>query len=165
MSLWVAQSFWKLNTYFIRKLCIKQSQALTDIQLLDSQTLEVTNQYTQCILYLIKVLVHFTTCSSQPFIKFVIFSDVSDNKMSSQKNPDWRMLGHDLIFQEIMMMVGLDSLESLHRCRQVCTAWNSMIMQNIWERKSKRNIIKMRIQKIWASKKLPSDKALPMPSG
>jgi len=80
------------------------------------------------------------------------------NKMSSQKNPDWRMLGHDLIFQEIMMMVGLDSLESLHRCRQVCTAWNTMIMQNIWERKGKRNIIKMRIQKIWASKKLPSDK-------
>ena len=27
--------------------------------------------------------------------------------MSSQKNPDWRMLGQDLIFQKIMMMVGL----------------------------------------------------------
>ena len=75
--------------------------------------------------------------------------------MSSQDKPDWRMLGHDLIFQKIMMMVGLDSLESLHRCRQVCTAWNSMIMQNIWESKRKRNIIKMRIEKKWASEMIP----------
>ena len=66
--------------------------------------------------------------------------------MSLQENPDWRMLGHDLIFQKIMMMVGLDSLESLHKCRQVCTAWNSMIMQKIWESQSKMNIIKMRIE-------------------
>ena len=77
--------------------------------------------------------------------------------MSSQNNQDWRMLGHDLIFQKIMMMVGLDSLESLHRCRQVCTVWNTMIMQNIWKRQSKRNIIKMRIERNWAPGMLPSD--------
>ena len=77
--------------------------------------------------------------------------------MSSQDNSDWRMLGHDLIFQKIMMMVGLDSLESLHRCRQVCTAWNSMIMQNVWESSSKRSIIKMRIEKNWGPWRLPSD--------
>ncbi len=77
--------------------------------------------------------------------------------MSSQKYPDWRMSGHDLIFQKIMMMVGLDSLESLHRCRQVCTAWNTMIMQKIWESPSKRNIIKMRIERIWGPEMLPSD--------
>ena len=77
--------------------------------------------------------------------------------MFSQNNPDWRMLGHDLIFQKIMMMVGLDSLESLHRCEQVCTAWNDMIMQNIWESSSKRNIIKMRIERNWAPGILPSD--------
>ena len=71
--------------------------------------------------------------------------------MSSQANPDWRMLGHDLIFQKIMMMVGLDSMESLQRCEQVCTAWNSMIMQNIWKSQSKRNIIKKRIEKNWAT--------------
>ena len=73
--------------------------------------------------------------------------------MSSQDNPDWRMLGHDLIFQKIMMMVGLDSLESLHRCEQVCTTWNDMIMQNIWESSSKRNIMKMRIEKKMRIKK------------
>ena len=68
------------------------------------------------------------------------------------------MLGHDLIFQKIMMMVGLDSLETLHRCEQVCTAWNSMIIQNIWESPSKRNIIKMRIEKNWGPEVIPSDK-------
>ena len=78
-------------------------------------------------------------------------------KMSSKDNPDWRMLGHDLIFQKIMMMVGLNSLESLHRCRQVCTAWNSMIMQNIWESPSRRSIIKMRIERRWSPEMLPSD--------
>ena len=77
--------------------------------------------------------------------------------MSSQDKQDWRMLGHDLIFQKIMMMVGLDRLESLHRCRQVCTDWNSMIMQNIWESSSWRNIIKMRIEKIWGPDMFPSD--------
>ena len=77
--------------------------------------------------------------------------------MSSQDNPDWRMLGHDLIFQKIMMMVGLDSLESLHRCEQVCTAWDEMIMENIWERQSNRNIIKMRIERNWAPGMLPSN--------
>ena len=77
--------------------------------------------------------------------------------MSSQENPDWRMLGLNLIFQKIMMMVGLDSLESLHRCEQVCTAWNSMIMQNIWESPSKRGIIKKRIERKWAPGIYPSD--------
>ena len=69
--------------------------------------------------------------------------------MSSEDSQHWVMSGHDLIFEKIMMMIGLDSLESLHRCRQVCTAWNAMIMQNIWESPSKRNIIKMRIEKNW----------------
>ena len=94
--------------------------------------------------------------SIQPFVKcailhpslFKIFYhfQINQTKMSSQENPDWRMLGLNLIFQKIMMMVGLDSLESLHRCEQVCTAWNAMIKRNIWESPSKRYIIKMRIE-------------------
>ena len=74
------------------------------------------------------------------------------------------MSGHDLIFGKIMMMVGLDSLENLHNCRQVCSSWNAMIMRNIWENPSKRNIIKMkietiemRIEKHWGFEILPSD--------
>ena len=77
--------------------------------------------------------------------------------MSSQDNPDWRMIGHDPVLDKIMMMVCLDSLESLHRCRQVCTAWNTMIIQNIWEIKSNRNIIKMKIEKNWGPGIFPSD--------
>ena len=77
--------------------------------------------------------------------------------MSSQDNPDWCMLGQDLIFQKIMMMVGLDNLKSLHRCEQVSTAWNAMIMQNIWESPSKRNIIKMKIKIKWGPGIFPSE--------
>ena len=33
-------------------------------------------------------------------------------------------------FGKIMMMVGLESLETLHNCRQVCTIWNKMIVSN-----------------------------------
>ena len=77
--------------------------------------------------------------------------------MSSQDNPDWRMLGQDLIFQKIMMMVGLDSWESLKRSEKVCTAWNSMIMQNIWRSTKKRIIIKIRIEEKWSPGMLPSD--------
>ena len=69
--------------------------------------------------------------------------------MSSQESQHWVMSGHDLVFEKIMMMIGLDSLESLHRCRQVCRAWNAMILQNIWESPRKRNIIEMCILKIW----------------
>ena len=89
--------------------------------------------------------------------KTLYLFQIFQTKMSSQVNPDWSMLGHDLIFKKIMMMVGLDSLESLHSCRQVCPAWDEMIMKNIWENKSKRNIIKIRIERIWGPEMLPSD--------
>ena len=38
----------------------------------------------------------------------------------------------DLIFSDIMMLIGLESLESLHRCRQVCSKWNEKILSDIW---------------------------------
>ena len=53
----------------------------------------------------------------------------------------------DMIFSEIMMMVGLESLESLHRCRQVCSKWNEKILTDIWESQSKKKIMKERIEK------------------
>ena len=74
--------------------------------------------------------------------------------MSSPDDQHWVMSGHDLIFEKIMMMVGLSSLESLHRCRQVCTKWNAMILQNIWESPSKRNIFKVRIKRTWSSSEI-----------
>ena len=86
--------------------------------------------------------------------------------MCSQDSQQWCMAGHNLIFSKIMTMVGLDSLESLHSCRQVCTTWNVMIMLNIWENPRKRKIfrisierIKMRIEKNWGHGGIfPSDK-------
>ena len=48
----------------------------------------------------------------------------------------------DLIISEIMMMVALESLESLHRCRQVCKIWNEKIFRDIWENPSKKRIMK-----------------------
>ena len=74
--------------------------------------------------------------------------------MSSSDNQNWLLTPYPDIFDKIMMMVGLSSLESLHRCRQVCSAWNVMIMQNIWENPRNRNI--MKIEKNWGH-----DHALP----
>ena len=82
------------------------------------------------------------------------------------QDSQWLMSGQDLIFGKIMMMVGLDSLESLHRCEQVCTTWNAMIMKNIWESPSRRIIFKMRIEGIerkWSfmnHRKVPSEEEI-----
>ena len=80
--------------------------------------------------------------------------------MSSKDNQQWLMSGHDLIFAKIMMTVVLNSLDSLHRCRQVCRTWNDMIMENIWGRPSRRNIIKMRTEKHWAPGLLPNNEEI-----
>ena len=53
------------------------------------------------------------------------------------------------ILSEIWLMVGLESLESLHRCRQVCQTWNELIMKNIWENTRNKNIIVTRIKRNW----------------
>ena len=94
-----------------------------------------------------------------PSLFFFVRSD-HDNAFTTSQEDDqrWVMSGHDIIFDKIMMMVGHDSLESLHRCRQVCTAWNAMIMQNIWESPSKRNILL--IEENWGPHTLPSKDAI-----
>ena len=67
----------------------------------------------------------------------------------------------DLIFSDIMMMVGLESLESLHRCRQVCSQWNEMILSDIWENKSKIKIMKEMVERIWRRPdKFPTDEEI-----
>ena len=71
----------------------------------------------------------------------------------------WLMLP-DLIFSDIMMMVGLESLESLHRCRQVCKTWNERILQDVWESQSKKRIMKERIERNWGPGMLPSDEEI-----
>ena len=63
----------------------------------------------------------------------------------------------ELIFRDIMMMVGLESLESLHRCRQVCKTWNEVILRYIWENQSKKQMMNERIERNWGPDMLPSD--------
>ena len=66
----------------------------------------------------------------------------------------------DLIFSDIMLMVGLESLESLHRCRQVCSTWNEKILKDIWESQSRRKIMKERIERSWGPDMLPTDEEI-----
>ena len=66
----------------------------------------------------------------------------------------WTLLP-DLIFIDIMMKVGLENLEGLHRCRQVCKTWDEKILRDICQRK--RKIMKERIEENWGPGMLPSD--------
>ena len=40
----------------------------------------------------------------------------------------WKSLP-DVVFCDIMMMIGLNSFEDLHRCRQVSQSWNVMLSE------------------------------------
>ena len=66
----------------------------------------------------------------------------------------------DLIFSDIMVLVGLESPESLLRCMKVCTSWNEMILRDIWESQSRKKIMKMRIEKNWGPGMLPTDEEI-----
>ena len=72
---------------------------------------------------------------------------------------DWTTLP-ELVFSDIMMMIGLRSLEGLHRCRQVCKMWNEMILRNIWESQSNKNIMKERIERSRGPGMFPSDEEI-----
>ena len=80
--------------------------------------------------------------------------------MASSEKQDWQLVGHPGIFEKIMLMIGLDSLESLDNCRQVCKTWNAMIMNKIWENPTKKwgTIIQRRIERSWdIQNNYPSD--------
>ena len=66
----------------------------------------------------------------------------------------------ELIFSDIMIMVGLESLNGLHRCRQVCKTWNELIIRVIWENKSKKQIMRERIERSWGPEMLPSNEEI-----
>ena len=56
-----------------------------------------------------------------------------------------------------MMKVGLESVEGLNRCRQVCKTWNKMILRDICQSKSKKKITGEKVEKNWGPEMLPSD--------
>ena len=74
----------------------------------------------------------------------------------SSVQPNWLLLP-DLARDEIMLKVGLGNLESLHRCRQVCTAWDEAIMKDIWGNSAKRNVIRAKIESDWGPEMWPAD--------
>ena len=83
--------------------------------------------------------------------------------MASSDTKYWHMMRHPVIFEEIMLMVGLDSLESLDICRLVCRTWNAMIMNKIWENPTKKwgTIIQRRIERSWDNQDYyPSDEKI-----
>ena len=73
--------------------------------------------------------------------------------MSSSLSQDWLMMP-DIVFDDIMMMIDIDSLRS---CSQVCRTWHRRIMSNVWGNPSKRNVIKKRIERSWGPEMLPSE--------
>ena len=73
--------------------------------------------------------------------------------MSSSPSQDWLLLP-EIVFDDIMMMIGLDSLLS---CSQVCRSWHRRIKANIWGNPSKRNVFKTRIERNWGPEMLPSE--------
>ena len=71
----------------------------------------------------------------------------------------WLMVP-DLIFSDIMMKVGFDSLDRLHSCRRVCKAWNEMILRDVCQSRKNRKIMRERIEKIWGPGMLPTNEEI-----
>jgi len=68
-----------------------------------------------------------------------------------------RVLALPDTFRIIMLMVGLDSLDDLHRCRRVCRKWDKDILSLVWGSEGSRTIMKERIEKRWGPGLLPSN--------
>ena len=66
--------------------------------------------------------------------------------MSPPDIQDWSELPEHVL-EDIMLMVGV----SLESCRQVCRAWNVVIMRKLWESPTKKwaTIIQRRIERSW----------------
>ena len=64
------------------------------------------------------------------------------------------LLFPDLIFDRIMLDIGIESLKSLHRCRQVCKGWDERISRNILKNQSRRQILRAMN---WGLREFPSD--------
>ena len=82
--------------------------------------------------------------------------------LTSSSNVDWSLLPEP-IFDEIMLIIGLKSPESLDICKQVCKAWRKRIMKNLMDSPSKnwRPVIERRMEKSCLSTEMfPSDEKL-----
>ena len=76
--------------------------------------------------------------------------------MASQVRLDVLLLP-DLIFDKIMLDVGIQSLKSLHSYRQVCKGWDERIGRNILKNQSKKQILSAMD---WGLKGFPSNEEI-----
>ena len=76
--------------------------------------------------------------------------------MSSSSCYGWQNLP-DLIFSDLMKIVGLDSIVDIHKCRQICQSWNAMISEMTKHKKDaiQRNAESSKIRKRWAGRRHP----------
>ena len=77
----------------------------------------------------------------------------------------WSKTFPDLIFEEIILMIGLESLEDLDTCRLVCKEWNRRIMKKLRAIRDHpiekwRTVLKKRIEKCWGPGNYPSDRSI-----
>ena len=72
-------------------------------------------------------LIHAANFMNIPDLLLTACKIVAIMMSSLSSIQDWQNLP-DVIFGDIMMIVGLESLETLHACRQVCRSWNEMIV-------------------------------------
>merc|ERR1712242_263509 len=92
-----------------------------------------------------------TLSSVQLLPKYLIFKRMNYVMSSSSYRQDWCNLP-DVILGDIMMMVGLESLDTLHTCRQVRRSWNEMICEIMVTQKFRKNVVK-RIRIKWTDDK------------
>ena len=71
-----------------------------------------------------------------------------------------RVLALPDVFRIIIQMVGLESLNDLHRCRQVCSSWNQQILSFVWRSETSRRILMARIRSNWGHGRLPKDEEI-----
>ena len=76
--------------------------------------------------------------------------------MTSISVPFDVLLLPDLLFDEIMMIVGVKSEDDLHRCRQVYSKWDEKI-RRILKNKNKKLLIQAGN---WGPKNLPSEEEI-----
>ena len=83
--------------------------------------------------------------------------DIRDQDHYTESDPaisvsNWHNLP-DLAFNAIMMMV---NIPDLRKCLQVCRFWKEKIIKNILENRTKKNIIRARVERVFGPGMFPS---------
>ena len=97
--------------------------------------------------------------SCQPVLEGEKDVDKESDALLLRNSVDWLNLP-DIAFNQIMMMIALVSPQTLARCTQVCSSWKSKITKDILENKTKKNIIRTKIEKTMSPGMFPSSEEI-----